>query len=95
MTMLPYIALWRKELYAGVGGQNPDVIATWRRDGLWRAANLQHHAEETERMLRECLETNAHPDTIRHFLDQLEAECKACDEEFLGGLMAQEDSDAA
>lgn len=84
MTPLPYRTLWRQELRAGVNGQKPDLTATWVLDNLWAAAVLQHKAEETERMLRETLDyEHAPPETIRHFLEQYEADCRACDDAFL------------
>jgi hypothetical protein len=84
MTYLPYRTLWRAELRDGVNGQRPDLTATWTLDNLWAAAVLQHKAEESERMLQETLDyEHAHPDTIRHFLEQYEADCRACDEAFL------------
>jgi hypothetical protein len=36
-------------------------------------------------MLQEALDANDHPDTIRHFLEQYEAECRRCDQIFLDG----------
>ena len=96
MRELPYIDLWRRELYAGRDGQRPDAVSTWKFDGLLRAANLQHKAEETARMLEETLAyPYAHPDTIRHFLEQYERECDDCHRAFLNGLEQQERDDAA
>lgn len=84
--MLPYRALWRREINGRLSGQNPDVPSTWVRDHLWGAAVLQHRAEETERMLQEVLDyPYPHPETVAHFLAQYEADCAACHAEFLRG----------
>lgn len=86
MSRLPYRALWRRELNAGVGGQKPDLTSSWRLDNLWLASVLQHKAEESERMLQEALDyEHAHPDTIAHFLEQYEADCRECDRVFIDG----------
>lgn len=90
-TDLPYRALWRRELNAGLYGQDPQLTSTWRLDGLWKAAVLQHQAEDTLQMLQESLDANDHPDTIQHFLEQYEAECDACHRAFLGGIDARAD----
>lgn len=85
MTALPYRALWRRELNAGLYGQHPALTATWKRDHLWLAAVYQHQAEETERMLRDAMDAHDHPDVIRHFLVQYEADCARCHRIFLDG----------
>ena len=85
MTALPYRALWRRELDAGLYGQNSQLTSTWKLDGLWLAAVLQHKAEESERMLQEALDADDHPDVIQHFLEQYEADCDACHRAFLDG----------
>lgn len=92
MSDLPYKALWRREVSAGLYGQQMALTATWKLDGLWRAACLQNQAEDTERMLQESIDANDHPDTIAHFLEQYEAECAACHAAFLAD---QEETHAA
>jgi hypothetical protein len=82
---LPYRALWRRELDLGVNGQNPAITSTWKLDHLWRAAVLQHKAEDSLQMLQESIDANDHPDTIAHFLEQYEADCEECHRVFADG----------
>ena len=92
MTGLPYRTIWRRELEAGLRGQDPSRPSTWKLDHLWRASVLQHRAEESLQFLQESMDDNAHPDTIAHFLEQYEADCDACHRAFLAG---EEATDAA
>jgi hypothetical protein len=84
-TGLPYRALWRRELNAGLYGQDPQRTSTWKLDHLWLASVLQHRAEETLVMLNEAIEAGDHPDTVAHFLEQFEADCALCHRTFAEG----------
>lgn len=85
MSDLPYRALWRQELNAGLRGQHSQLTATWKLDNLWRAAVLQYQAEELLVMLGEAVDANDAPHVIASFLEKYNAACAACAVAFLGG----------
>ena len=84
MSDLPYRALWRQELNAGLRGQHPQLTATWTLDGLWRAACLQYQAEDVLVMLGEAIDANDAPHVIASFLEKYRLACEACARAFLG-----------
>jgi hypothetical protein len=52
---IDYGALWNARLRKRENGEDPTKPATWRHDGLYRAACIQRHAEELERSLADVL----------------------------------------
>jgi hypothetical protein len=42
----PALALWRREVCAGVAGQRADAPGSWRHDVLWLAACWEQAAAE-------------------------------------------------
>ncbi len=78
-----YRAAWLRELRDGRDGQRLDQPATWRLDGLWRAAVRQSRIEEAEQLFTTMVNVGVSIELLAILLTEIEREWQGAHAVFL------------